>query len=618
MKHTYNFSLILLPLVVLLLLASTLFVQRTGIQYSVNSVYYSDLQFLPQETIDIENYFSGKQAESLVLYDSSVDEKYYLLLVENVQATLQSMRVKYDMYDVASNESFDLSGYKTAVVVLMDLQKGEAEIFSIMNWMESGGRVLFALRPDPSGLFDLIYPRLGATSVSPELVPATGVEFVSDLFPGAQGMILGTDFISGASYLVELRDDCTTHLVSGDENRTPILWECDRNKGRVVFLNSDQFSDKAARGVIGSSYSLLSDVFVYPVINSSVYYIDDFPAPLPEGQNDYITRYYPGVDSSVFFSETWWPQIKDIASKYGIRFTGGMIETYTQIVTPPLYKQLEPETHKLFGRSLLSIGGEIIFHGHNHVPLCTADNDVNSQSGYPSWPSTEAAQLAMVEVFTYANTVYPDYVVIGYMPPSNILCSDSRRWLPLVLPNLKFIASLYIPDEKDLSYDQEFMEASDGVIEFPRVISGFDIYDDEYMQWAAINELSLHYVNSHFMHPDDLLDPHRGAERGWENLREQYIRYIEWLNNAAPGLRNMVASEGAMAVQRFYRLALDYQVNDAGKLEISLGNFYDEAWLILSSDRVPTNVEGGSITKLSSDRYLIQALQPKIIISFEE
>ena len=80
----------------------------------------------------------------------------------------------------------------------------------------------------------------------------------------------------------------------------------------------------------------------------------------------------------------------------------------------------------------------------------------------------------------------------------------------------------------------------------------------------------------------------------------------------------MVSSEGAMAVQRFYRLALNYQTDESGNLEIALGNFYDEAWLIIRTPRVPVNIDGGVITKLSSERYLIQALQPNIEITFEE
>ena len=64
------------------------------------------------------------------------------------------------------------------------------------------------------------------------------------------------------------------------------------------------------------------------------------------------------------------------------------------------------------------------------------------------------------------------------------------------------------------------------------------------MRWVAINELRLHYVNSHFVHPDDVLDKERGAEKGWVYLRDQFEEYLMWIHLAAPGIRNLTASEG--------------------------------------------------------------------------
>ena len=49
---------------------------------------------------------------------------------------------------------------------------------------------------------------------------------------------------------------------------------------------------------------------------------------------------------------------------------------------------------------------------------------------------------------------------------------------------------------------QEFEVAKDGIVEQPRIISGAII--DDYMKMAALSELNMHFVNSHFIHPDDL------------------------------------------------------------------------------------------------------------------
>lgn len=617
MKRGYSFTLILLPLLMLVALSSALFVQRSGITYSVNSEYYKSLQFLPDELVEVKNFFPDKPIDALIIYDSQVTDKANKLMLDNIYATLDSLRVKYDSYDVNSAGQIPLSNYHVLVFAALNISRLEAQVTSIVKWVNDGGKVLFTIRPDPSSAFSLLSRRVGFVSGSDQLVTARGVQFVSDLFPGAKGISLGLTFIMNSGYAVELDPACEVHMTSADENKIPILWDCNIGQGRVAFINSDQFIDKSTRGIIGTAYSSLFDMFVYPVINTSVWYIDDFPAPLPEGQNEYLAKFYKDMDTPKFFSDVWWPDMQTLAEKYHIRYTGGMIETYTYDITPPLVKQLEPETHKYLGRSLLSAGGEIIFHGHNHVPFCTADNNVNQSNDYPAWPNTEAEQLSLVELYNFGNSVFPNYKFLGYIPPSNILCSDSRRWLPMVIPDLKYIASLYIPDEGSQVYVQEFTEASDGIIEFPRVISGYDIFDDDFMLWTTINELSLHYVNTHFDHPDDVLDPERGADKGWEVLKAQFDKFLQWLQTAAPGLRNMTGSEGAMAVQRFARLAVESKVNN-NTLEISLGNFYDEAWLMLRSTKKPLTVEGGTITQVTSNLYLIQATASKVVVTFEE
>ena len=60
--------------------------------------------------------------------------------------------------------------------------------------------------------------------------------------------------------------------------------------------------------------------------------------------------------------------------------------------------------------------------------------------------------------------------------------------------------------------------ASDGIVEQPRIVSG-GMVDDSYMRLAAASELNMHYVSTHFMHPDDLLDPDRGAKGGLGSLQ---------------------------------------------------------------------------------------------------
>jgi hypothetical protein len=183
------------------------------------------------------------------------------------------------------------------------------------------------------------------------------------------------------------------------------------------------------------------------------------------------------------------------------------------------------------------------------------------------------------------------------------------------MPGLQVISGLYLPGEGGLAYEQEFSEAEDGIIELPRILGGYD--PASFMRWASINELGLHYINSYYISPVDVLTDAKGPQKGWAYLHDQFEKYVKWLSATAPGLRNLTALEGAMAVQRFVRLAVKTEIAD-GKVNISLGNFYDEAWLMMRSSKVPSSIEGGNITPITSDLYLIQALKNRVVITLTE
>jgi hypothetical protein len=605
----YSFAWMLLPFLVLLALASSMVIERSGVDYEIR---YPPMEFLNQETFMGEESSAISHSQTLVLYDS--EELVELEHFSTVLTTLDSMRVTYDIFDINSTEQYSLTNYEAVIVAFHKIYKFENQILELITWVESGGRCLFSLRPDPSDTFSAIYHKLGIRSKDENLGFLRGIKFVSDLLPGVKGFSFGTDFIIHNSYSVSLEEESHVYAVSADEYEIPLIWDQNLGEGRFVFINSNQFTSKNSRGILGATYCLLFDVFTYPVINASIFFIDDFPSPIPAIANDEITKQY-GRDLQSFFVNVWWPDIKELSDRYNLYFTGVMIEIYNDQVNPPFEKQSDIEKHQYFGGLVLDNGGELGLHGYNHIPLCLDRENINQFLDYPGWPSAEAMELGVFELFSFAKSLFPDYEFVTYVPASNILCLQTRQWLPRVLPDLRVISSVYLEDGEGLAYGQEFIEAPDGIVELPRIIAGYEI--DSYMWWAAVNELGLHYVNSHFVHPFDILNDDQAARKGWEYLRDKFEEYIHWLNDAAPGLRNMTAKEGAMAVQRFDRLTLNSRLRDQTYV-IELDHFYDEAWLMLHAKSKPLYVDGGTISQVSSDFYLIKVLEPELSIEFLE
>ncbi len=125
MKQSNSFTLMLLPLFLLLAFALGLFIQRAGIKYEAGS-NNGGPQLLPQAIVNITDYFPDKPVEALVLYDPrNPDSAKH---AKTVFDAMDSMQVKYETFDVNSGRNFDPARYQTVVVSFLNLEKIEPQI----------------------------------------------------------------------------------------------------------------------------------------------------------------------------------------------------------------------------------------------------------------------------------------------------------------------------------------------------------------------------------------------------------------------------------------------------------------------------------------------------------
>lgn len=209
------------------------------------------------------------------------------------------------------------------------------------------------------------------------------------------------------------------------------------------------------------------------------------------------------------------------------------------------------------------------------MPLVLENFDYGDEfESYRQWKSEDDIRASLQELNRFCSLVYPREAFRVYVPPSNILSAEERKILSEDFLEIDAVASIYF--EGEFEYTQEFEVAEDGIVETPRIISGYVI--DSYMEIAALSELNMHFVSSHFQHPDDVLDEDRGAALGWEAMRGRLEEYMEWLYTSAPSIRNLTGTEIAGAVQRYAYLDTEVE-KDGTQIRISLSNFQDEAWL---------------------------------------
>lgn len=598
---------------VFIAMAAVLLVERAGVQYSAGQHKLGMLA--ANDAVPASSAIFGQKPTCLVIIDS--DQAGVEDVKEQFDQILLDMKIAHRDVDLALDGADaipSLTSFDRVILLMPSLDGLGTHLTDIMSWVSAGGSLMLAMPLDNSSYLQVIASKLGIESAGYDYVKAESIVPSDDfMLGGGERYEFSDPFDSSLS--VSLRETARVWAKTGDAG-TPLIWSNDCGSGHTVVCNIGIY-DKVMRGFYASAISLLGDATAYPVINSAVFYLDDFPSPVPSGDGTYIKRDY-GLSIADFYTKVWWPDLQKLAQKYGIRYTGVMIENYEDAVnqTEPA-RQADTTQFRYFGGMLLQMGGELGFHGYNHQPLALWDTDYGMLYDYKTWKNKETLVASLNELIAFQDEVLPNAHGSVYVPPSNILSACARQLIGTDVPRIKTIASTYFEDGTDLPYVQEFGVASDGIVEQPRIVSG-GMVNDSYMRLAAVSELNMHYVSTHFMHPDDLLDPDRGAKEGWEVYKGGLVDYLEWLTKSAPDLRRQTGSECSGAIQRFSSVTVSVDTS-ADAWTLSLGNFHDEAWLMFRANNgEPGAVTGGELTHLTGNLYLLKANDKTLTIERKE
>jgi len=609
--YKFKYKGILAILFVFLAIATILFIELSGIQANR---FQRQLEFLPDEnTFTKEEVYSVLPQKALLLRDSgdAASSDAY----EEFFCILNDMKVGYKDIDLSKDSIPSFEGFSEVIVLLADLSPMGGSLIDLVEWVHNGGAAWFPLTLESNAYSSAIIQMIGIDDVAPEYYVVESI-FLNEGFMIGGGRAFGLSNPFECAKTVVLSDNAKVYAAAENENGVPLVWRTKYGEGIFVVDNIGIY-EKAMRGFYAASYSLLSDVCAYPVINASVYYLDDFPSQIPSGNSEYIMRDYQTTIRD-FYINIWWPDMLNFADKYGIKYTGLAIESYDDNVDGTLEAKPDTGTFLNFGNMLLRKGGELGYHGYNHQPLCLY-GDYMSVFPYKIWESEEAMKKAFDELVDLCDKLFPDTEFALYVPPSNLLADEGRDFLIKEYPQIRTISGIYFDDEAygELQFGcmQEFDVDKNGIVDQPRVISGFIL--DDFQSLAAVSELNLHFINSHFTHPDDALDPERGAELGWGEMKKRFNSFLSWLYGSAKGLRNMTGTETSAAVQRYVAASAKTEIYE-DCVKITIDNFYDEVQMLVRfNEKTPENVKGATLTHQTGGLYLLAATEPVVEITLK-
>lgn len=598
------------PFIILFFLALFVLRERIGLgikeltdsfQLSYDDRLYevSDDEFTDAVPLDVK---------CLVISDSRSEQSNAMW--EQMRVVLDDMRIGYDQVDLAQESLPDLSAYEKVVVTTENLSALGDDIVTICTWVENGGQFMSTGTFQADAYYRVLAQKAGVVNIDDlDYTSAQYLSIADGFMVNANDRVFQHEYPIEASMYVALDSYCEIYVKEA-KTGVPLIWGRDYGEGKFVITNQ-VLTGKQSRGFLCASYSMLGDVCVYPVVNGSVFYLDDFPSPVPSGESQYIEKEY-GVTISSFYTNIWWADMLSLQEEYGIVHTGLVIEDYSDQIEGPFKRQEQTDRFTFFGNMLLNHGGELGFHGYNHMPLVTESYDYGDEyDGYVKWPSVDNMKGAITELYDFCSDLFPNARYGVYVPPSNIFSEDGRSALKEAMPDLKVIASVYDTGE-DLGYEQEFEVAEDGIVEAPRITSGMMI--TEYQSLSAFSELTFHYVQSHFTHPDDALDVDRGADQGWSAMISAFREYVDYIYTAAPNIRNLSGSGMGEAIREFDMLSVSTERRDS-VLYVTLGGFYKEAYLMVRINEGEIGVvTGGTIENVTGDLYLLHATSDEIRI----
>src|SRR5690606_3035580 len=125
-------------------------------------------------------------------------------------------------------------------------------------------------------------------------------------------------------------------------------------------------------------------------------------------------------------------------------------------------------------------------------------------------------------------------------------------------------------DAKGFHYVQEFEISEEGIIEMPRIASGY--VDTPYMNWLEASAMTTHGVISHFIHPDDIFDKYRTGDKSWSELYDGLDKILSRIESNYPWLKPQTSGEAAIHIAHVLNSQITRQQSER-ELTVNIDHF---------------------------------------------
>ena len=527
----------------------------------------------------------------LVIKDSN-NIKGDVETLENLKDVFDFSKINYEIKDI-SDPTLDLNSYTNIIIVKSEYFDVDINFFNEVVEKVNNGAKLFFLNG-----YDLNNPflKFAGAEKSIDNRNGSGIRIKEEFYPGMKELKISRIYHNYWYSRVKLENNAKVFVTA--DNGDPLLWEIQRGKGRVLFSNSNLFTNINMQGFMKQFISNGVDIFISVSLNSKLFHIDDYPFPTPEGNEPVIYSEY-GVDTPRFFKDIWWNDMKKIAEDNKIVYTAFMTTNYGLDSTEFELKNkiyIKYEDLNIQGRNLLKSGVEIGIHGFNHNSLSLSGglNYENPEEGKP-WDSILTMNIANKNFIEVGEKIYgKGFKFYSYVAPNNRLTNDGKLSLLNSFPDLKSLSGVFIKDENDKGLlTQKIGRDKDFPMFYTLPRFSFGYLKDMNTMWNIFNGVAAYGYVSHFNHPDDVISPDRNFNSSWSRLKNEFEEIVKSVNNNYPELTPRTQLDLALEYSKIENLYLETKL-DENEINLKTYNFKGEytAELRLRGKKI-LSVEGG-------------------------
>lgn len=292
--------------------------------------------------------WEGTQQLTFVLTGESKRE-IYGDLYQNVRRLLDDLKLPVEATDFVDFSSLDTN---TIVIFCSDAISDYADLYQLGQFVENGGRVIFAAGLPEGNIDSYLNPFLGIMEKTIKENYNT-LAFVGDLFPVQPEEMTYNGY--NASTWVRVRPDAKVY-VQDAEKEVPVLYTYPYGQGTSCVINGTFLADRNCCGLLTGAIGTVADSFLYPVVGLKTIFLDNFP--MVTYVNDKLCMKLYGCSTEAFVRDVVWPQFQGIALRGEVAYTSAILAESSDA---GMFTGVNDSLFTIIGKSALQYGGELVY-----------------------------------------------------------------------------------------------------------------------------------------------------------------------------------------------------------------------------------------------------------------